>query len=271
MTGTSQLSSAPSGAPGPGAVPPISPETYEHSITIFVACYNEAANIVKSLDTAVEALQEVGCAWEIIVIDDGSRDGSPAIVRQYIAAHPSLPITRVVREENQGLAQNYIDGAFLGHGKYYKLVCGDDAEPRETIVKVLRQMGKADMIHSYYEEIKGRGRGRRIVSRTYTHLVNLISGYRLRYYNGVGIHLRYNVMRWHTNYHGFSFQADMVTRLLDQGASYIEVPSFSTDRTSGSSKALTLSNFLSVTHFLMDLTIRRVGRWYARHKRRRRS
>lgn len=261
----------PSGTPGSGGVLPITPETYDRSITMFVACYNEAANIVTSLDTAIEALREVGCAWEIIVIDDGSRDDSPTIVRRYIAEHPSLPITLVVREENQGLAQNYIDAAFLGHGKYYKLVCGDDAEPRETIVKVLRQIGRADMILSYYEEIKGRGLSRRIISRTYTHLVNLISGYRLRYYNGVGIHLRYNVMRWHTNYHGFSFQADMVTRLLDQGASYIEVPSLSTDRTSGRSKALTLSNFLSVTHFLMDLTIRRVGRWYARHKKRRSS
>jgi glycosyltransferase involved in cell wall biosynthesis len=263
---------APAAAPGaPGAVPPITPETFDRSITIFVACYNEAANIVTSLDTAVAALQQVGYAWEIIVIDDASRDDSVAIVRRYIAEHPAVPVSLVVREQNQGLAQNYIDGAFLGHGKYYKLVCGDDAEPKETIVKILRLMGTADMVLPYYEEIRGRKRGRRIVSRTYTTLVNLISGYRLRYYNGVGIHVRYNVMRWHTNYHGFSFQADMVTRLLDQGASYVEVPAYSTDRTAGSSKALTLSNFLSVTHFLMDLTIRRVGRWYARRKGRRRA
>ena len=44
--------------------------------------------------------------------------------------------------------------------------------------------------------------------KTFTFLVNLISGYHLKYYNGMAIHLRYNVMRWHPSSYGFGFQAD---------------------------------------------------------------
>ena len=36
-----------------------------------------------------------------------------------------------------------------------------------------------------------------LLSGTFTFLVNTISGFRLHYYNGLAVHLRYNVMRWH--------------------------------------------------------------------------
>lgn len=235
-------------------------QDFDREITIFVACYDEEANIVRTLDTVVAGLPELGCTWEVIVIDDASHDNSAALVRKYIAEHPEYPIALVVREKNQGLAQNYIEGAFLGSGRYYKLVCGDNVETKEMLVSVLRHRGEADMVIPYCVDDSDRSGLRRLISRFYTFLVNLISGHAVRYYNGVGVHLRYNVMRWHTNYYGFSFQADMITRLLDQGMSYVEVPTVAKERVGGDSKALTAKNFLSVLHFFIDLLIRRIGR-----------
>jgi hypothetical protein len=74
-------------------------------------------------------------------------------------------------------------------------------------------------------------------------------------------------MRWHTNYHGFGFQADMIARLLDEGFNYVEVLVKATERKAGVSQALRLRNCFSVAHTLFDLFIRRVaGR--KRHGRR---
>jgi glycosyltransferase involved in cell wall biosynthesis len=246
------------------AITPISPSRSELDVSIFVACYNEEGNIIDAMEMVVSAMTEVACSWEIIVIDDASSDKSVSLVKQFMSAHPDYPITLVVREENQGLAQNYIEGAFLGRGKYYKLVCGDNVEAREQLVSVLRHMGEVDMVIPYFVQSVGRSFFRMTVSRTFTFLVNLVSGYQMRYYNGVGVFQRYDVMRWHTNYHGFSFQADLITRLLDQGKTYIEIPGETKERASGSSKALTMKNFLSVAHFFLDLAIRRVGRVYRR-------
>ena len=58
-----------------------------------------------------------------------------------------------------------------------------------------------------------------MLSNTYSRLINFISGFRLHYYNGLAVHLRYNVMRWHPNTRGFGFQADIICMLLDQGFS----------------------------------------------------
>src|SRR5262245_3397161 len=107
-------------------------------LTIFVACYNEEANIVPTLEELQSALANAKFTWEIIVIDDASRDRSVELVEQYVRQHPGVPIRLVVNESNRGLAQNYIEGAFLGRGKYYRLVCGDNVEDADTLREVFR-------------------------------------------------------------------------------------------------------------------------------------
>jgi hypothetical protein len=42
-------------------------------LTLFLACYNEAENIVGTLETVVETMAEIGRSYELIVIDDASR------------------------------------------------------------------------------------------------------------------------------------------------------------------------------------------------------
>lgn len=229
-------------------------------ITIFIACLNEEHGILPTLETVLAAIKEVGCSYDIVIIDDASSDRTVDCVLAFQKANPAEPITLYVNEVNQGLGANFAEAAFRGHGRYYRLVCGDNVESKETLVSVLRRMGDADIILTYPAEVHGRSWLRLMTSRTFTHLVNLLSGHRVRYYNGLAINLRYNVMRWHSHSHGFGFQADLITRLLDMGATYVEVPVVQTERSGGSSKAITFRNFCSVCHTLLDIFIRRVGR-----------
>jgi hypothetical protein len=67
-------------------------------------------------------------------------------------------------------------------------------------------------------------------------------------------------MRWHPSSYGFGFQADILTRLLDEGASYMQVISSGNDRKGGASTALSFRNILSVSHTLIELIIRRFRR-----------
>jgi glycosyltransferase involved in cell wall biosynthesis len=233
---------------------------WDVDLTVMVACYNEEEAIERTLDTLLEALDEVGCSFEILVFDDASKDRSVELIKAYQERHPQRPIELIVNEVNTGLAQNYVEGAFRGRGRYYRMVCGDDVEPKETFVKVFSALGQADLIVPYQVECPGRPFHRRVLSKAFTAIVNGITGNDIRYYNGLAVHRRYDVMRWHTDYRGFGFQADMVTRMLAQGVSYIQVPVTAHEREAGESTALTTQNFLSVTHMLLDLSIRRVGK-----------
>lgn len=238
------------------------------NLTIFISCYQEEAYIIATIDTVCAALAELGrISYEIIVIDDCSQDRSADLVDEYIRGHPDERILLLRNKVNRGLAQNYFDAAFIGKGKYYRLICGDDAEPKNTIVTVLRELGKADILIPYYISSEGKSLYRRLLSSAYSALVNAISGYRLHYYNGLAVHLRYNVMRWHPNTRGFGFQADLICRLLDEGFSYKEIAVRTVERKgAGSSRALAFKNILSITHTLIDLLLRRISKWVYRRQ-----
>jgi glycosyltransferase involved in cell wall biosynthesis len=253
MTPAAQQLHNPADAVTPGLTAPL-------DLTVFVSCYNERNYIVSTITTVCAALNEIGSiSYEIIVVDDCSTDGSAEMVRDYMATHPNARIMLRSNRANRGLAQNYLDIAFVGKGKYYRLICGDDAEPKETMLAVFREIGQADMIIPYYVSSEGKSLYRRIISSVYSSLINLISGFRLHYYNGLALHLRYNVMRWHPNTRGFGFQADIICMLLDQGFSYKEVGVKTVERRQGGSNALKFKNLLSVTHTLIDLIFRRIS------------
>jgi len=138
-------------------------------------------------------------------------------------------------------------------------VCGDNVEPKETLVAVFGQLGKAEIIIPYHPFVPGKSALRLFLSKSYTFAVNRLSGHKIKYYNGLAVHLRYNVMRWGPYSFGFGFQAELITRLLDEGVSYIEVPvkAFHQEKV-GRNSALNWRNFFSVSHTLVEISIRRM-------------
>ena len=231
-------------------------------LTIVITCYNEEKYIVNSIDSVLKALRNMDFSYEVIVVDDASKDNSVQKIQQYMAAHPDSSLVLRTNKKNCGWAYNYVEGAFLGNGKYYKICVGDNAQPEEALVEIFKQIGKADIIIPYPDQsgIIGKTSFRKFLSKLFTFLVNIISGYNINYYNGLPVHVRYDILRWHPLNYGFGFQADIITCLLDQGASYLQMPTALIDRKGASSGALTLKNFLSVVHTLLEIAMRRLKR-----------
>ena len=229
-------------------------------LSLFVACYNECDNIVGALETLLEALRRTIPSFEILVIDDASTDGSVEKIRSFLQSHPAVPATLLVNRLNQGVAANYAEGAFRARGEWYRMICGDNVEPVESLEKIFRAVGTAEIVVPYTVEIRGRSLFRKVLSKIFTALVNAISGHRMPYYNGLAVTRTGYVRRWHSNSHGFGFQADLLTRLLSKDLTHVEVMVFGNERATGESKALTFRNLASVAHSLLNIVIRRVSK-----------
>jgi hypothetical protein len=63
-------------------------------------------------------------------------------------------------------------------------------------------------------------------------------------------------MRFHVECSGFGYQAEFLTRLIAEGATYKEVPLIAYDREG--STAINIKNILSVIHSLMTIALRRL-------------
>lgn len=229
-------------------------------LTIVIPCKNEESHISGTLDTVAAAMKEVPVSYEVLVIDDGSTDRTSAVAEQYRSAHPELPIRIHRNQRNLGVSRTYVDGAFLGCGRYYRQVCGDNVEPKDTLVIIFKMIGSEEMIIPYYRELTGKSAIRLAVSRLYTFLVNALSGNAIHYYNGGAVHLRYNVLRWHPYSFGFGFQADFITRLIEEGATYVQVPvrGSHTNKVRGASP-FHIRNFVSTAHTLFEIFRRRLN------------
>src|SRR5262245_889302 len=225
-------------------------------VSFLVPCLNEEATVVGTIETIMDAASRAACSHEILVFDDGSRDNTAGVVEAFQAAHPLAPIRLFRNKVNRGLAYNFVESAFCARGRYYRAVPGDNVEPVETIEQIIRNRGTADIIVPYFVEIRNRPFRRKVISKLYTCLVNLASGNRLAYYNGNPLYLRAHVMRFHVECSGFGYQAEFLTRLISQGATYKEIPLVAYDREG--SAAINVKNLLSVAHSLMTIALRRL-------------
>lgn len=226
-------------------------------ITFFVPCLNEEENIIPTIETILTAAGEAGGSYEILIYDDNSTDNTVKIVEAYQKQHQELPIQLVKNNITRGLAYNYIEGAFLGKGKYYCAIGGDNDVPKEWILAILKNLYLSDVIILYFER-DTRHKIRVTISRLFTKLINFLSGHSLKYYNGA-VHLRSNVLRWHCDASGFGFMAELTVRVLNQGASYVQIPApMYKKKQKVFSKAFTLHSILSVSHTLLKILILRI-------------
>jgi glycosyltransferase involved in cell wall biosynthesis len=84
-------------------------------ISVVMPCLNEADSVGICVQKALEGIRRTGLRGEVIVCDNGSTDGSPAIARDAGA--------RVVIEPSRGYGNAYLKGFVEAHGRY--IVMGD--------------------------------------------------------------------------------------------------------------------------------------------------
>ncbi len=229
-------------------------------ITLMVPCYNEELNVEGALDALRLAMEDLPLSWEAIVIDDASQDRTSDKVRSYMDRFPELPIYLIRNEFNQGFAFNFFHGAHLARGTYYRVVFGDDNEPAESLRLLFENTGKWDVVIPNHPNVTTKHIARRALSYAYTRIINLLSGYRLKYYNGGPIFPTGAIIRNTVETTGFGFQAEVLIKVLDEGFSYTEVSTPAHERVGGKSTALKLHNWLSVAHSIVNIFLRRARR-----------
>jgi glycosyltransferase involved in cell wall biosynthesis len=112
-------------------------------LSIVIPAYNEELRLPKSLERIRAYLEAKGISSEVIVVDDGSRDGTVQFVESQTAAWPAL---RVVKNPgNRGKGYSVRHGMMEAHGKIVLFTDADLSAPIEEADKLLAALATHDV------------------------------------------------------------------------------------------------------------------------------
>jgi dolichol-phosphate mannosyltransferase len=220
----------------------IEPPADQPSVVVVVPTYNERPNI----EALILGVLELGPRYRVVVVDDGSPDGTGALADALAAAHPGR-VEVIHRAAKGGLGPAYIAGFRRALELAPDLIAQMDADLSHTpavLPRLVAAIRDADLVvGSRY--VPGGGTigwplWRRLMSRMggrYASAVlgapvsDLTSGFKVwrpSTLQSIGIDgLRSD---------GYAFTIEATWRAIKQGARVVEVPIVFTDRVAGASK-----------------------------------
>ena len=120
-------------------------------ISFAIPCYNSEAYMEKAIQSILPGGEDV----EIIVVNDGSSDGTSEVAKKYEEKYPG--IVKAVDKENGGHGDAVNTGLAHATGVYFKVVDSDDWVDEEALLKILSAVkgfvdadSKVDMLISNY-------------------------------------------------------------------------------------------------------------------------
>ena len=225
---------------------------------VVIPTYNEA----ESIQSILSSLKSLDC--DVLVIDDGSPDGTGHIVR-------NMGIEVIERKGKQGLGSAYRTGFAIAIDRGYTYVIQMDADGSHQIKdleKMMERIGNADLlIGSRWikdGQIANWGRFRIYLSKSanaYAHLLlslrvkDTTSGFRI-YTSALLKKMEISTIRSE----GYCFQIEMTRRALARGGSVTEVPITFIERTHGVSKMSAAIALEAVVRITAWGALRLIGR-----------
>ncbi|MGA2910223.1 MAG: glycosyltransferase family 2 protein [Candidatus Microgenomates bacterium] len=121
-------------------------------LSVFLPIYNEEENIEGVVLTTKKELQKIAAEWELILVDDGSSDGSPELEEKL--ANSDKRIRIIKHKTNEGYGATISTGLYAGTHPWIAFIDADgqfDFKEIEIFIKKQKETG-ADLVIGYYKK-----------------------------------------------------------------------------------------------------------------------
>ncbi len=237
-----------------------------NSFSLGILCFNEAGNIGPTLEKAWQVLESLGWDYEILVIDDGSSDGSQEEVKALL---PRIPKARLIEHgTNQGIGEA-LHTFYSSAQKDWVVYTPGDGQFDYNELKWVPQLESGYFVSFYRIENTTYGLFRNILTLFNKQLNRLCLGLNLKDVNWVKIYYRQDLERLDLEVRSSLLESEISAKMFYLGRKIIEIESRYLPREHGVSKGASWNILKKV---LMDTVklIGVVGRFRRKNRKRNR-
>lgn len=150
-------------------------------LSLVVPCYNEADNVAAFQAAAIQAFEGCGYDFEIVFVDDGSKDATLHQLRK-LFKEQTCPVKVVSFSRNFGKEAGIYAGLKQASGEYISLIDADLQQRPEIVrdmVRILEEKPEFDVVAAYQDR-RGEGKVLSFFKKSFYSLINRLSDINLR-------------------------------------------------------------------------------------------
>ena len=150
-------------------------------LSLVVPCYNEAENVVPFQNAVISAFDGCGYDYEIVYVDDGSRDATLHNLKKLHSAH-KCPVQIISFSRNFGKEAALYAGLQRAKGDYICFIDGDLQQSPETVremVQILDDQPEHDIVAAYQDR-RSEGKVLSFFKKSFYSLINRLSDVKLQ-------------------------------------------------------------------------------------------
>ena len=145
-------------------------------LSLVVPCYNEAENVAAFQDAVIAAFDGCGYDYEIVFVNDGSRDATLHNLKK-LHAQQKCPVQVISFSRNFGKESGLYAGLEHARGEYISLIDADLQQRPEIVrdmVKILEEQPEYDLVAAYQDR-RGEGKVLSFFKKSFYALINKLS------------------------------------------------------------------------------------------------
>lgn len=148
-------------------------------LSVVVPVYNEEVSVASFLERLQEVLRSEITTFEVVVVDDGSRDSTWSVLCSLKPLYPRLRAFRLSRNFGKDAALSA--GVSKASGRLCAIMDGDFEHPPELLVEMLQAYRKSDanVVDAVKTRAAGESAGNRFFAQLFYRIFRAISGYDL--------------------------------------------------------------------------------------------